>query len=205
APDPIKAEIVATMVSCAGACDGSATVNATGGTGPLTFNWQPAPGAGQGTAQATAMCAGNYEVTITDITGCSIVVPVVITEPDTVSATIDVTPISCNAACDGVIDIVPAGGTPPYTIVWSPVPPGGQGIFTATDLCAGVWSITITDPAGCSDQQQITLDEPDVLDVQLNTINNGCAGACDGEASISISGGTPPFAITWTDGLGNII
>ncbi len=205
APDPIEAEIVATMVSCAGACDGSATVNATGGTGPLTFNWQPAPGAGQGTAQATAMCAGNYEVTITDSTGCSIVVPVVITEPDTVSATIDVTPISCNAACDGVIDIVPAGGTPPYDIVWSPVPPGGQGIFTATDLCAGVWSITITDPAGCSDQQQITLDEPDVLDVQLNTINNGCAGACDGEASISISGGTPPFAITWTDDLGNII
>jgi gliding motility-associated-like protein len=197
-PEPIVADLTMTEVSCFGECDGSASVSPSGGTLPYTFNWQPAPPIGQGTSSVSGLCAQDYIVTITDSVGCSIDVPFTIDQPEILSANITVTPITCNNACDGVIDIAATGGIPPYDIVWSPVPPGGQGITTATDLCAGTYSISLTDQNGCENNYVIELQEPEILLVDLQTTDNSCFGLCNGTGSLSISGGATPYTITWT-------
>ena len=63
--------------TCSGNCNGTAAVNATGGTGdPLvdyTYTWAPDPGVpnGQGTSGISSLCANTYTVTVTDSNNCS--------------------------------------------------------------------------------------------------------------------------------------
>ena len=72
APSPTVLLISSSPVSCAGACDGTATVGITGGVAPYVIVWAPPPGGGQDTPLATGLCAGVYTVTVTDVnTGCS--------------------------------------------------------------------------------------------------------------------------------------
>ena len=58
-----------TNVLCFGDCNGDATVTATLGTPPYTYDWGPTAN-NQTTATATGLCAGTYIVTISDNDGC---------------------------------------------------------------------------------------------------------------------------------------
>ena len=205
-PDPIVANLSTTPVSCAGDCDGTATVGPTGGQPPYSsYVWVPDVN-GQGTPQATDLCAGEYSVTITDQAGCSITQDVLITEPAEITVTATITPITCNGACDGGIAPIVSGGTAPYAYLWSPVPPGGDPTVPALDsLCAGDWTLIITDANGCTVSATFTLVDPPVLDAQVATTDNLCFGDCQGTASATISGGAPPYATMWMDSNGSII
>lgn len=202
-PDPIVPNLSTTAVTCAGACDGTATVGPTGGQPGYSFSWSPG---GQDTPQVTGLCAGLYTVTITDAAGCSIVVDVLITEPLPISASETISPITCNGACDGAITVVASGGTQPYGYAWSPPPPSGDPTQpTITGLCAGDWTVTITDGNGCDTSITYTLVDPPVLDVQLSTTDNLCYGDCQGTAALTITGGVAPYAIAWFDAGGAVI
>ncbi len=204
-PDPIVPNLSTTPASCAGTCDATATVGPTGGTPPYGYLWEPEPLTGQGTSQATGLCAGTSNVTITDDAGCSLVVPVLILEPSQLTATGAITPVSCNGSCDGAITVTVSGGVAPYQFAWSPAPGSGQGSDTVEGLCAGTWSVTITDANGCSLVLDFVLDDPPVLLVDLSTTDNQCFAACDGSASLIISGGVPGYEITWSDPNGNTL
>lgn len=67
-PPAITANVSVTNANCA-ASDGSATVNASGGTGTLSYSWNTTPV--QTTASITALAPGAYSVTVTDANGCS--------------------------------------------------------------------------------------------------------------------------------------
>ncbi|HEX2899709.1 MAG TPA: T9SS type A sorting domain-containing protein, partial [Bacteroidia bacterium] len=72
-PNPLSGTVLSTATAN---CpfpgnDGSATVNASGGTGPYTYNW----GFGTGATQ-TGLSPGAYNVTATDTRGCTTVIPV---------------------------------------------------------------------------------------------------------------------------------
>jgi gliding motility-associated-like protein len=204
-PDPLLPNLSTTAATCAGTCDGTATVGPTGGTPPYGYLWAPDPLTGQGTPQATGLCAGSNTVTITDDAGCSVVVPVLILEPLPLNASGVVTPVSCNGSCDGAITVTVSGGVAPYQYSWSPDPVSGQGTDTVEALCAGTWSVTITDANGCTLVLDFVLDDPPVLVVDLSTSNDQCFAACDGSASLSISGGVPSYEITWSDPNGNTL
>jgi gliding motility-associated-like protein len=205
APDPIVANLSTTPASCFGACDGTATVGPTGGAGGYDFFWEPEPINGQGTPQATDLCAGAYTVTITDADGCAIVQGVLILEPPLLEATPIATHPLCADACDGTITVQPSGGTAPYTFVWSPEPPQGQGTAIASELCAGSWSVIISDANGCDTTLSIVLVDPDPLTAVVSTVDNLCAGDCFGEASVTIGGGTAGYTIVWQDDSGATI
>ena len=79
-------------VSCNGLCNGQATVAMSGGTAPFTYAWSSG---GAGTTE-TGLCAGTHIVTITDAVGCVAIDSVVIGEPLAMTATLNVTDVSCN-------------------------------------------------------------------------------------------------------------
>jgi len=56
-----------TDVSCAGGNDGTASVNAFGGTTPYVYAWSN----GANTQTITGLSAGTYTVTVTDVNGCT--------------------------------------------------------------------------------------------------------------------------------------
>ena len=63
---------------------------------------------------------------------------------------------NCAGSCDGAINVVSNGGTGVQTISWNGQPP----LFTLTNLCAGTYSFTIVDAAGCNVSGTTTLINP---------------------------------------------
>ncbi|MEO8587785.1 MAG: gliding motility-associated C-terminal domain-containing protein [Flavobacteriales bacterium] len=197
APPPIDPTLTTTDVTCAGACDGTATVTVTGGVGPFGFVWTPAPAVGQGTDTVTGLCAGNYSLTITDANGCDTTVTFTISEPPPLIATPTQTNVTCGTLCDGTASVLVSGGTMPYTYVWTPAPPAGQGTPNISGLCAGAYSVLITDANGCTLTVPFTITSPAPILVSLQVLPASCPGVCDGSAGVIVSGGTSPYGYNW--------
>ncbi len=201
-PDPIVPNLGTTAVSCAGLCDGSATVGPTGGQAPYVFLWAPG---GEDMPQVTDLCAGAYSITITDQAGCSITQDVLITEPQPLAVAGTIVPITCNGACDGAITADASGGTQPYEYSWSPEPGGDPTLPAITGLCAGDWTVTVTDGNGCTTSATFAITDPPLLEVQVATTDNICFGDCTGTATSVVSGGAAPYTLIWRDGAGSIV
>jgi gliding motility-associated-like protein len=185
-----------TGVSCNGGCDGTATATVTGGVGPFTYNWTPGNPPGDGTPNVTGLCAGNYTVQVTDGIGCITFLPVVITQPALLTAPGTITNVSCNGLCDGSITAVAAGGTSPYTYLWST----GGTTPTISGLCAGTYTLVLTDANGCTRNIVYTITQPAVLASGISGTDVVCNGQCNGTASTNVTGGTGPFSYAWSNG-----
>jgi gliding motility-associated-like protein len=190
-PPVITATQSQVNVTCNGACDGSATVVASGGTGTYTYLWAPSGGTG---ATATGLCPGNYTCQVSSPAGCSITLSFTITQPPAITATQSQVNVLCNGACTGSATVVASGGTGTYTYLWAPS--GGTGA-TATGLCAGNYTCVISSPAGCTITQSFTITQPPALTISFTQINVDCNGACNGSATATVGGGTPPYSYLW--------
>lgn len=178
--------------SCNSICDGDATVVASGGTAPYSYLWTLG---GQTTATATNLCAGIYTVDVTDSVGCVAVGIDTITEPTPVLSNMASTNINCNGVCDGQASAVPSGGTTPYSYSWSP---GGQTIDSISNLCAGTYTVTITDFQGCSLQDSVTITEPSTITATSTSNDVTCSSVCDGSATLTVNGGIGPYTYLWS-------
>ncbi|WP_179348786.1 PKD domain-containing protein [Winogradskyella pacifica] len=131
---------------------------------------------------------------------------VVVTVNPSISVTSSVIHNLCYQVNTATIDITIVGGIPfstgnDYNVTWT-----GPNGFSSTDqnisnLEAGDYTLDIVDDGGCPYSEIITITEPDELlfsavDFDVETIS--CFGANDGEISIEVSGGTPPYMYTWT-------
>lgn len=65
----------------------------------------------------------------------------------------------CFGSCDGQAQVVVSGGTAPYAYNWSINRSGS----TAANLCAGTYSITVTDIIGCSATASVTIGQPSAI------------------------------------------
>ncbi|NOQ71462.1 MAG: T9SS type B sorting domain-containing protein [Crocinitomix sp.] len=184
-----------TNVTCNGDCDGSATV-LEGEAPPYTFLWDAEAGGGTDIT-AEDLCAGTYEVEVTDGDGVVETLVITITEPDAVEGTILLeTDISCFGETDGAITIGGSGGTGDltYDIGEGPV---ASGEFTG--LGAGTHTITVTDENGCTAEIEVELVEPSEI-VVTETITDGvCNVDCSGEIVLEATGGVGPYTFSIDD------
>ncbi len=129
-------------VSCNGNSDGSASVNATNGTAPITYLWS------NGTigSSVSGLSAGIYSVTATDALGETGTLNVNIFQPPVLQANLSSTNESSSSANNGTASAQPFGGTPPYTYVWS----NGATAASLNNLDSGSYSVTVTDDNGCT-------------------------------------------------------
>ena len=196
-PPILEPSVTTTDASCSGDCDGSAIANVAGGQAPYQYLWSPAPGAGQGTDNASGLCAGNYTLTVTDALNCDSTISFVIGEPAPIDPVLMVTDASCFGECDGTASVAPVGGTPGYTYLWNPVPPVGAGTDSISGLCPGNWDVTITDQNGCDTTISFVVNEPAEIMATLDITPVSCDGDCDGEASVLVVGGSAPYMYLW--------
>ncbi|MCB0396158.1 MAG: gliding motility-associated C-terminal domain-containing protein, partial [Flavobacteriales bacterium] len=180
-----------TNVSCNGDCIGEAEVTPSGGTPPFAYLW----GDGQTSTTATGLCSGAIDVTVTDVNGCTATGSITITEPNTLTASVlSVTDPTCNGVCDGSVATTIAGGTTPYSYVWT----DGQTTANATGLCDGVYDLTVTDANGCTAMTSGTVTSPNPIVSNPSSVSSSC-GVCDGSVSVAPTGGTSPFTYVWDD------
>jgi hypothetical protein len=84
--EPIVIYAHGTNPTCPGICDGTATVDVTGGAAPYTYSWNN----GQMTRSISGLCAGTYTVTVRDANNCtSSSTPVTYTCPQVQSILVD--------------------------------------------------------------------------------------------------------------------
>ena len=70
-----------TDATCPSLNNGTATVSVSGGSGTYTYSWNTSPI--QTTATATGLVAGTYEVTVTDLNGCTAITNVTVSSSTT--------------------------------------------------------------------------------------------------------------------------
>ncbi|MDP3311892.1 PKD domain-containing protein [Lutibacter sp.] len=169
-------------VTCNGAADGSAVVTVSGGKTPFTYSWDKSSST---TATATSLAAGIHTVKVKDGNGCEISTTVLITEPVKLTATtIQDSPVKCKGANNGVATVTPVGGTIPYTFTWDK---STSTIATATNLVAGLHTITIKDKNGCETTTTVTIAEPNALALTETVLPIACDKG--GSISVLVTGG----------------
>ncbi|MEP7236894.1 MAG: gliding motility-associated C-terminal domain-containing protein [Ferruginibacter sp.] len=138
------------------AVTGSATITESGGTGPYTYTWSPSGGSA---STASGLAPGNYTATVTDSKSCSENIPVVIATatPPNISI-INKKDATCFGLKDGNATALATGGNAPYAYSWNTVP--AQTNATATNLAAGIYTVTVTDNNGCSASTSVQITEP---------------------------------------------
>jgi gliding motility-associated-like protein len=193
-----------TNISCFGLSDGNIDLTIGGGNPGYTYAWSN----GSLTQDLTNIPAGNYNVTVTDINGCTIATAVTLTQPTSLTQTISSPTypsgnnISCFGLSDGLVDLTIGGGNPGYTYAWS------NGSITQ-DLAAipsGTYSVVVTDVNGCTIPSTITLTQPTALteNISATTFPSGtnisCFGLSDGNVDLTINGGSPAYSYSWDNG-----
>lgn len=184
-------------VLCNGSCTGSATADATGGTGPYSFSWTGPSGYTATGATATNMCSGTYTVTALDSSDMSTATAdITITEPTVLTIVFtSLTDVTCYGSCNGSAYASASGGVPPYSYLWQ----NGNTTSQVTGLCAGAYPITVTDANGCIVTSSTNVNQPAPLLVTINSTNATCNN-CDGTASAAISGGSYSYTLSWSNG-----
>ena len=150
-PSPLEINSTASGVSCYNYNDGNAAIFVAGGTPPYTYSWEPVGGTD---STASDLSPDTYTVTVTDFNGCVKTHSIVVTEPAPLSTNVSSSYIICYDKKDCIATVIVAGGTPPYSYLWTP--DAGTNA-TATDLSTNTYTVSVTDANGCNTTDTVTV------------------------------------------------
>lgn len=174
-PQQFLIDAVPNAISCFGGT-ATVTISATGGVTPYT---------GTGTFTQSA---GTVNYTVSDANQCSANVNVTMVQPPLLVADATDISIPCTGG-SGTITVSAIGGVTPYS---------GTGNFTVTT--PGQQTYTVTDANGCTANAVSNVSSTSGFTTQDSITNLKCFGVCQGAVSVSVSGGTPPYNYSWSNG-----
>lgn len=179
-------------LACNGDNNGTASVTATGGSGPLSYTWAPSGG---NSSSASNLTGGTYTVAIADQSGCLTFTTVTVTEPSAITASVNSTATSCTGST-GSATVTPNGGAGSYTYQW--LPSGGTSA-TASNLASGNYTVIVTDANSCSTNTTVTITMLNAPNLSLTNIANvTCFGSNNGSIIVNGSGGTGSLTYSWS-------
>jgi gliding motility-associated-like protein len=206
--EPKAITIDGTSVASTGS-NGSITVTATEGNGGYTYNW----GNNITTKDRNGLAAGNYTITVTDSKGCTASKTFTVFASGGQLALGSVTVasgsknsgfgVSCVNRCDAEITGNTSGGVAPFTVAISGTSTASttlqqSGAFSFKELCAGNYTVRVTDGQGNSVTQAIIVTSPTAITLSEST---KCAtGAIpSGSIDLSVIGGAPTYKFAWSN------
>jgi hypothetical protein len=149
------------------------------------------------TVFALPAAAGIYTVTGTSSTGCVSTASTTVNMMPSPVVTASANGVTCNGMCNGTGVATANGGTAPYAYLWTPSNMSGP---TAGNLCAGNYTVMVTDANGCVATTSAIVTQPTPLVASLNPTQPSGCGACDGSIQALVSGGTPAYTYAWNIG-----
>lgn len=187
-------QLSSTGTSCFDGNDGTATAMATGGEQPYIYEWSN----GDNTATITDLAPGVYEVTVTEAgdANCKVTGSVLVEEPDDITISAFLTNVDCAGAATGAIELTVVGGTAPYTYLWNT----GATTQNLENIPAGMYTATVTDDNGCTESITINISEPTELAINEQINDVACNGDNTGSITVTVTGGTQPYAYAWSNG-----
>ena len=196
-PSPLALTLMdKTDVLCFGAFTGNIDVSASGGRGDYQYSWTGPDGFTSNLPNLADLKAGDYTLTLTDDSGCSLTQTYTIVENNEIDIDYTSTSISCYGADDASITITDiTGGLAPHNIEWSNF---GTGTFQ-DNLAPGTYTITITDALNCSKDFLITIVQAPDFYIEPVVEQISCSGANDGSIALNLVGGLDPVTVNWND------
>jgi gliding motility-associated-like protein len=178
-------------VSCYGVCDGQIVAIPSGGTPVYSFSWST----GCTNPSCNNICAGTYNVTVTDQNGCTATSSATVTEPAPIVIATSTIDAHCSLA-DGSAFTTYSGGTGTLTPVWySPATPGDS----LNNVVAGSYYVVVTDGNGCDDTANVTINNIPGVVASPGTITPvSCFGGNNGAAAVTVTGGTGTITYSWS-------
>ncbi len=176
---------------------------------PSTDTWEQRPdvpiavlGASTGSVGLTISGVPTYKLILASGYTGSVVSTAtqIITETFTATTPLSVTGTptdvtGCYGNTNGSIDITPAGGTSPYTYIWS-------NLSTNEDLTgigAGAYTVTVTDAAMATATGSWIVNSPPAFSVGIVPVNASCPTGADGSIDLTVGGGTLPYTYLWSN------
>lgn len=173
---------------------GEATAVVNGGSSPYSYLWDD-PNS-QTTQTATGLFQGTYSVVVTDAAGCQGTASVTIGDTP-MSLSTSYTQVSCPGGSDGTATVTVS--PTPSTVTYNWYDAGGQTTQTATGLSAGTYNVEVTTGVGCIDTATVVVDEiPGMLIDLVSSTDVSCNSGSDGQATVEVTQGTPPYSYSWT-------
>lgn len=204
-PEPIQLIVSDILpVRCFGSPTGSAVATASGGTvmsGNFTFLWSSSPEDGNSGTSSTAshLMAGTQWVLAFDSKCVSDTLFFEVPDATPISlSNTNVTTPDCSDSCNGTIQVNAAGGnSSSYDYAWPDIAANGPAV---QDLCAGTYTVVVTDANDCVVSFDLNLIAPDELVVSLDTsatIELNCNTPL-GTIAVSVSGGNSGgYSYSW--------
>ncbi|MEY3564005.1 MAG: hypothetical protein RJA23_175, partial [Bacteroidota bacterium] len=203
--EPTQLTLAQTAINntCFQGTSGSITVTPSGGTAPYTYAWTGPNNFSSTLANPQNLASGIYQVTVRDANGCTITgAQQTITEPAQLALTQSQVNNVCFQGNTASISITATGGTAPYTYAWT-----GPNNFSSTNedlsgLVSGTYQVTVRDANNCTALvgPQITITEPPAITINAQVQAESCEGSKDGRIELILTGGTPPYTLTWEHG-----
>lgn len=189
-PAAIISSIAATTVGCATSADADIDLTVSGGTAPYDFFWSNFAF----TEDQTNVPAGTYTVRITDDNNCTTSNSVTIATAPGLTATLNITDVSCFGSNDGSVEIIVNGGIPPYVYDWS----NNETTSVITNLAPGIYDVLVLDSIACSGNFSALVEEPEELKVVTSATDVLCYGDNTGIAIPFVTGGTGSYTFLWS-------
>ena len=181
APASISGNPLISNPSCVSYSDGQVSLNINGGVFPYSENWF--------SYNPNNLSEGIYYYQITDNNSCSIIDSVILVDPPDFIIVENIVNISCFGTNDGQVNLNISGATMPYTVNWNG--------YNPNNLSVGMYFYSITDNNACIYNDSVLITEPNQIQVTDSIINASTCFINDGEAYLNISGGNPPYTVSW--------
>ena len=182
-----------TSTSCYSGNDGAIYTTITGGTLPYNYIWNS--GINQQSDDVSSLAAETYFLQLIDAIGCQTFDTIIVSQPTEIVTSFTSINSNCNS-CDGSASVAVSGGTSTgnYSYEWS----NGSSNNNAIDLCSGVFSVNISDDAGCTVTSYVGIsDNGGPLGETINVTNPSCFGLNDGSITVAGTGGVAPYVYYW--------
>ncbi len=145
---------------------------------------------------------GNYSVKLKVITPCGAdsVTKNTYINVNNLSSTNSVTNVTCFGLNNGIASVTGNAGAFPYSYLWNT----GNTASSVSGLMPANYTCTITDMAGCTSTQTVSVTQPLALTSGINLLANPlCNGDANGSATAAGNNGTAPFTYSWNNGQTN--
>ncbi len=167
--------------------NGSIEILATGGSGSLSYNWDN----GASGSIISDLSEGIYTVTISDGNGYYIERQYTVDGPFSGAPLgmniVSLLNVDCNGNWSGEAEVEGVDGNYGYSYEWEN---GTTGSYIS-GLPAGDHTVSITDAEGCTEEFEVTIDEPEIL-FSYSIVTDDACGLGNGEVFLVPSGGTAP-------------